>query len=47
VQPDNANELVSWMRQNLTLPFVVKGGGHSYACQSVQKMMVCLSTPGG
>jgi hypothetical protein len=25
------------MRQNLTLPFVVKGGGHSYACQSVPK----------
>jgi hypothetical protein len=34
VQPENAAELAHWMRSD-TNPFTVKGGGHSYACQSV------------
>merc|ERR1719382_660680 len=35
VQPDNAAELAEWLRDNQDKSFVVKGGGHSYACQSV------------
>jgi len=34
VQPANAEELAHWMRSD-TNPFTVKGGGHSYSCQSV------------
>lgn len=35
VQPATAEELAEWLRENQGKPFTVKGGGHSYACQSV------------
>jgi len=35
VQPENAAQLAAWIRGNQDKSFVVKGGGHSYACQSV------------
>jgi len=37
VQPSSTRELAGWMRANAGTPFTLKGGGHSYACQSVPK----------
>jgi len=37
VQPANTKELAGWMRANIGRPFTLKGGGHSYGCQSVPK----------
>lgn len=35
VQPASTAELAGWIRGNIGKPFTVKGGGHSYGCQSV------------
>jgi len=35
VQPSSAKELADWIRANNETKFTVKGGGHSYSCQSV------------
>jgi len=35
VQPASSEELAVWLRANKGKPFTVKGGGHSYGCQSV------------
>jgi hypothetical protein len=37
VQPSSAKELAEWIRANNKTAFTVKGGGHSYGCQSVPK----------
>lgn len=37
VQPASTEELAAWLMANNDTKFTVKGGGHSYSCQSVPK----------